>query len=119
MNKIFKRNQRWKTRDGRLAVIDTVRGRDSRFPIQGRVKAEDGTWYQRAWTADGMTVLEGCCVADYDLIAPWPKERKPREFWVVLYKAKAPLVFTREQDAMDCGYASMADGFVKVREVIE
>jgi hypothetical protein len=79
VNKVFKRNQRWTTRDGRLAVIDTVRGIYPRV-IVGRVK--DGNhWEPCRWLQSGNWDIGSDAL---DLIAPWHprKERKPREIWI-------------------------------------
>ena len=71
----FKRNQKWKTRDGRLAVIDTVRG-SGHHCILGRIKT-DGKWLQGQWLESGAWATDSR-ESGADLIAPWPKERKPR-----------------------------------------
>lgn len=108
MTKVFRRNQRWRTRDGRLAVIDTVRGSNPGHNIYGRVKLDDGTWALTMWTPNGSVYADDS-QANWDLITPWPKEpRKPRE-WTIHTKPQ-PLVVGPE----------IADGeCVKVREVIE
>lgn len=75
----FKRNQRWTTRDGRLAVIDTVRGIEDGLPILGRIRRDKG-WMPTSWRSDGNVFVTR--LTNADLIAPWPKERKPREIWI-------------------------------------
>jgi hypothetical protein len=110
----FKRNQRWKTRDGRLAVIDTVRGSSGCYPLIGRVK-DSGGWQSSEWTDDGQCVHG----QGLDLTAPWPTERKARVVYVNEYDHGLGSSCYPSQERADAAPSSVRIGCVKFVEVLE
>jgi hypothetical protein len=116
----FKRNQKWRTRDGRLAVIDTVRGISPEYPIQGRVRCPKGEWSQESWSADGAYYEPHKNRTDeMDLIAPWPTERKARVVYVNEYDHGLGSSCYPSQERADAAPSSVRIGCVKFVEVLE
>lgn len=85
---------KWKTRDGRVAVVEfRTECKGSLYPWTGYVENEGVTW-----TDSGVQVI-GCC-EKFDLISPWTEPQlrpwRPEEVPVgALIRVRNPIASTR------------------------